>query len=31
MIVTCDNGIAAARQIAEAKERGMSVIVTDPS
>ncbi len=29
MIVTCDNGIAAARQIAEAKERGMSVIVTD--
>ena len=28
-IVTCDNGIAAAAQIAGAKEKGMSVIVTD--
>ena len=28
-IVTCDNGIAAAEQIAAAKERGMSVVVTD--
>lgn len=28
-IVTCDNGIAAAPQVAYAKELGMSVIVTD--
>lgn len=28
-IVTCDNGIAAAEQIALAKEKGMYVIVTD--
>lgn len=28
-ILTCDNGIAAAAQIAMAKERGMTVIVTD--
>lgn len=28
-IITCDNGIAAAPQIAYAKELGMSVIVTD--
>lgn len=28
-IVTCDNGIAAAAQIAAAREQGMSVIVTD--
>ena len=28
-IVTCDNGIAAPAQIAGAKEKGMSVIVTD--
>lgn len=28
-IVTCDNGIAAAEQIALAKDRGMRVIVTD--
>ncbi|MGI6011501.1 MAG: single-stranded-DNA-specific exonuclease RecJ [Ruminococcus sp.] len=28
-IVTCDNGIAAAGQIALAKEKGMTVIVTD--
>lgn len=28
-IITCDNGIAAAEQIAYAKELGMSVIVTD--
>lgn len=28
-IVTCDNGIAAAAQIALAKEKGMTVIVTD--
>ena len=28
-IVTCDNGIAAAEQIALAKEKGMFVIVTD--
>ena len=29
MIVTCDNGIAAAKEIAFAKELGMTVIVTD--
>ncbi len=29
MIITCDNGIAAASQIALAKEYGMSVVVTD--
>ena len=29
LIVTCDNGIAAASQIAYAKELGMKVIVTD--
>ncbi len=28
-LVTCDNGIAAAEQIAAAKEKGMCVIVTD--
>ena len=28
-IITCDNGIAAAEQIAYAKELGMNVIVTD--
>lgn len=28
-IVTCDNGIAASSQIALAKERGMTVVVTD--
>lgn len=28
-IITCDNGIAAAQQIAYAKELGMSVVVTD--
>ena len=28
-IVTCDNGIAAAKEIAFAKELGMTVIVTD--
>lgn len=28
-IITCDNGIAAAAQIATAKEQGMTVIVTD--
>lgn len=28
-IVTCDNGIAAAKEIAYAKESGMTVIVTD--
>lgn len=28
-IITCDNGIAAASQIASAKELGMTVIVTD--
>lgn len=28
-IVTCDNGIAAAKEIAYAKELGMTVIVTD--
>ena len=28
-IVTCDNGIAAPAQVAGAKEKGMSVIVTD--
>ena len=28
-IVTCDNGIAAAKEIAHAKEAGMTVIVTD--
>lgn len=28
-IVTCDNGIAAAKEIAQAKEAGMKVIVTD--
>ena len=29
MIVTCDNGIAAAKEIALAKELGMEVLVTD--
>ena len=29
MIVTCDNGISAATEIAAAKEKGMAVIVTD--
>lgn len=29
MIITCDNGIAAASQIALAKECGMTVVVTD--
>ncbi len=29
MIVTCDNGIAAYNEIAMAKEKGMTVIVTD--
>ena len=29
LIVTCDNGIAAAAEIALAKELGMSVVVTD--
>ncbi len=29
MIITCDNGIAAAGQIARAKEYGMTVVVTD--
>ena len=29
LIVTCDNGIAAAPQIALAKEKGMTVVVTD--
>lgn len=29
IIVTCDNGIAAAKEIAYAKELGMTVIVTD--
>lgn len=28
-IVTCDNGIAAAEEIASAKEKGMTVVVTD--
>lgn len=28
-IITCDNGIAAARELEIAKERGMTVIVTD--
>ncbi len=28
-IITCDNGIAAAPQIAAAKEKGMTVIITD--
>lgn len=28
-IITCDNGIAAAEQIAHAKEKGMTVVVTD--
>lgn len=28
-IVTCDNGIAAAAEIASAKEKGMTVVVTD--
>lgn len=28
-IVTCDNGIAAAAEIASAKEKGMTVIITD--
>ena len=28
-IVTCDNGIAASSEIASAKERGMTVVVTD--
>lgn len=28
-IITCDNGIAAAQQIAHAKEKGMTVVVTD--
>ena len=29
VIITCDNGIAAASQIAQAKEYGMTVVVTD--
>ncbi len=29
VIITCDNGIAAASQIARAKEYGMTVVVTD--
>lgn len=29
MILTCDNGIAAISQIAEAKKLGMTVVVTD--
>ena len=29
MILTCDNGIAAIDQIAEAKKLGMTVVVTD--
>lgn len=29
LIITCDNGIAAAKQIAHAKEAGITVIVTD--
>lgn len=29
MILTCDNGIAAIDQIAEAKELGMTVVITD--
>ncbi len=29
VLLTCDNGIAAAEEIAYAKEKGMSVIVTD--
>nr|MBQ8253228.1 single-stranded-DNA-specific exonuclease RecJ [Lachnospiraceae bacterium] len=29
IIVTCDNGIAAAKEIASAKQKGMTVIVTD--
>ena len=28
-IITCDNGIAAAEQIAHAREKGMTVVVTD--
>jgi single-stranded-DNA-specific exonuclease len=28
-IITCDNGIAAAQQVAHAKELGMTVVVTD--
>lgn len=28
-IVTCDNGIAASKEIAQAKDRGMTVIITD--
>ena len=28
-IVTCDNGIAASEEIVQAKEDGMTVIVTD--
>ena len=28
-IITCDNGIAASEQIAHAKEKGMTVVVTD--
>ena len=29
MIVTCDNGIAASAEIADAKERGLTVVITD--
>ena len=29
VILTCDNGIAASEQIAHAKEKGMTVVVTD--
>ena len=28
-IVTCDNGIAASAEIADAKERGLTVVITD--
>lgn len=28
-IVTCDNGIAAAGEIADARRRGMTVVLTD--
>ena len=28
-IVTCDNGIAAAKEIESAKEKGMTVVITD--
>ena len=29
MLITCDNGIAACEAVAYARERGMTVIVTD--